>query len=150
MGERATLDGFKAPKSRADNVWHRTNTGQGEPSARPISTNACVKVADLYVREFKLFVPVDCVGALDDEDQLRSCDFQQLLHHLVGLAATCHSLKRPPSIAFNLRGLRRTCSRGRILRNDQRNDQRNAPNEDGSPGLLPQPLARLLRNDGSL
>lgn len=36
-----------------------------------ITTNACVMItaSDLYVRDFRLFVPSDCVGALTQEDQ---------------------------------------------------------------------------------
>jgi nicotinamidase-related amidase len=39
-----------------------------------LTTNACVllTVADLYVREFQLFVPEDCVRALNAEDHRRA------------------------------------------------------------------------------
>ncbi len=54
--------------------------GQGEPRNRwnvivaGLTTNACVSltVADLYVREFKIFVPQDCVQALNSADHERA------------------------------------------------------------------------------
>jgi nicotinamidase-related amidase len=39
-----------------------------------ITTNACVMItaSDVYVRDFRLFVPSDCVAALTDEEQRNS------------------------------------------------------------------------------
>jgi nicotinamidase-related amidase len=41
-----------------------------------VTTNACVLIAagDLHVRDFRLFVPADCVAALTDSEQRRSLD----------------------------------------------------------------------------
>jgi nicotinamidase-related amidase len=44
-----------------------------------ITTNACVMITagDLYVRNFELFVPSDCVAALTEEDQLRALELME-------------------------------------------------------------------------
>jgi nicotinamidase-related amidase len=44
-----------------------------------ITTNACVMItaADLYVRDFRLFVPSDCVAALTEEDQQKALELMQ-------------------------------------------------------------------------
>jgi nicotinamidase-related amidase len=41
-----------------------------------VTTNACVLIAagDLHVRDFRLFVPADCVAALTDREHRRSLD----------------------------------------------------------------------------
>jgi len=44
-----------------------------------VTTNACVLIAagDLHVRDFRLFVPADCVAALTDREQRRSLDVKK-------------------------------------------------------------------------
>jgi len=44
-----------------------------------LTTNACVllTVADLYVREFKIFVPQDCVHALNSADHKRALELMK-------------------------------------------------------------------------
>jgi nicotinamidase-related amidase len=44
-----------------------------------ITTNACVMItaSDIYVRDFKLFVPSDCVAALTDRDQRKALELME-------------------------------------------------------------------------
>jgi nicotinamidase-related amidase len=44
-----------------------------------LTTNACILIAagDLHVRDFRLFVPPDCVAALTDREQRRSLDIMK-------------------------------------------------------------------------
>jgi nicotinamidase-related amidase len=44
-----------------------------------VTTNACVMVtvSELYVRDFRLFVPSDCVAALSEEEQRRSLELMK-------------------------------------------------------------------------
>ncbi len=48
-----------------------------------ITTNACVMItaSDVYVRDFRLFVPSDCVAALTEEDQQKALELMQKNFH---------------------------------------------------------------------
>jgi nicotinamidase-related amidase len=66
-----------------------------------LTTNACVSltVADLYVREFKIFVPQDCVRALNSADHQRAL---QLMKNSFG-ANTILSSRLPLSRLSQIR-----------------------------------------------
>lgn len=45
-----------------------------------VTTNACVVIAasDLYIRDFHLFVPSDCVAALTDSEQRGALELMKM------------------------------------------------------------------------
>jgi len=67
-----------------------------------ITTNACVLItaSDVYVRDFRLFVPSDCVAALTDEEQ----------RNALKLMEANFAADTTPSERLDLAGLKKSAS----------------------------------------